>query len=144
MKCPFCTHVHFKYKIENATFYIQKLLQFSRTCQDFQDCTDGQNFLVYNKERKKKKWKNYNDFLIEKTSDNCYSLHKITKNMKYRAVSFLSKRFYWFEYLYFTIKSRKQFYVVKFPFHFSFIFEIIFNQIERRGTWISSNFRNGK
>lgn len=28
MKCPFYTHVHLTYKIENVTFYIQKLLQY--------------------------------------------------------------------------------------------------------------------
>lgn len=99
---------------------------------------------MYNKERKKSKWTNNSDFLIEKTSKNCYSVHKIIKNLKYRVVSFLSKTLYWFEYVDCTIKSRKPFYVVKFPFHFSFIFKIIFNQIERRRTWISSNLGNEK
>lgn len=97
---------------------------------------------MYKEERKKNKLTNSSDFLIEKISNDCYSVHKIIKNLMYRTISFQSKDLYWFEYVYSTIKSRKQFYVIKFPFNFSFIFKIIFNQIERRGTWISSNFRN--
>lgn len=134
MKYSFCMHVHFKYEIENVTFYIQKLLQFSEPIRTLNIVQMG-NII-----KKEKTWSEQRDFffLLEKTSNNYYSVHKIIKKLNYRAAFFLSKNLCWFECVCSSIKSRNS--------HFISVLYLIFffNQIERRWTWISSNFRNEK